>query len=271
MQKVNNRFVDVGGLRTHYLEAGEGFPVVLLHSGEFGACAELSWEFTIGPLSDHFRVVAPDWLGFGESAKVFSFDDMIGMRLHHIAHLLEVLGVTTAHFVGNSMGGGQLARAAVSDPCPFPISKMVLVGAGGDAPANEARDILNGYDGSREHMRKIVHTLVRNPDVRNDEVYLERRHRLSLEPGSWEATAAPRLKMPGRLSRPRPATPFEEIPFPTLIIAGAHDPLRAPGFGEALHEMIPNSELAVFDESGHCPHIDQPEEFNRAVIEFLSR
>ena len=73
MASVHSRYVMVDGVRTHYLEAGDGPAVVLLHSGEFGGCAELSWEFNIVALAGHFRVLAPDWLGFGRTDKLFDF------------------------------------------------------------------------------------------------------------------------------------------------------------------------------------------------------
>ena len=66
MGGIESKFILVEGMRTHYFEGGRGFPMVLLHSGEFGASAELSWEFTLPALSQHFHVVAPDWLGFGQ-------------------------------------------------------------------------------------------------------------------------------------------------------------------------------------------------------------
>lgn len=270
MTAGEDKFIDVLGMRTHYLEAGDGPPLVLLHSGEFGACAELSWEFNIGPLSEHFRVLAPDWLGFGQSAKVYSFDDMQSLRIRHIAAFLEELGVGEAHFVGNSMGGGQLARAAVMNPPGLSIGKMVLASGGGVAPHNEARKVLNDYDGSRDHMRRIVETLIRRSDLRTDEAYIDRRHRMSREPGSWEATAAARFSMPGREPPPRVPTPFENIRQPTLIIAGALDPLRMAGYGAVLQAQVAGSELVVFENAGHCPQIDQPERFNNAVVEFLS-
>ena len=271
MNGAQEKFVDAIGMRTHYFEAGSGHPLVLLHSGEFGGCAEISWEFNIGPLAEHFHVLAPDWLGFGKSAKIFSFDNMQDYRIRHIAAFLKTLGITRAHFVGNSMGGGQLARAAVMEPSPFPIHKMILTGAGGFAPRNEAREILNSYDGTREHMRRIVQTIVRNPAVRGNEDYIARRHRLSLEPGAWECTAAARFKMPGRESGERRETRFEKIGFPTLIIAGAKDPLRNPGYADELHKQISGSELMIFPDAGHCPQIDAPEAFNHAVIDFLKR
>src|SRR5690606_36583633 len=60
----------VAGLETSWLEAGVGPPLVLLHGGEFGASAELGWETVIPALAERFRVIAPDVLGFGYSAKV---------------------------------------------------------------------------------------------------------------------------------------------------------------------------------------------------------
>lgn len=271
MAEIAERYVEAGGFRTHYYEAGEGFPLILLHSGEFGACAELSWEFTIGPLSEHFRVLAPDWLGYGKSEKVFSFEDMQLLRIRHIAAFCELLGIRSAHFIGNSMGGGQLARAAVMDPPAFPIAKMVLGGAGGFAPKNEHREILNSYDGTREHMRRCINTLIQREDLRASEPYLDRRHEISLEPGAWECTAAARFKMPGRGSSGKGETDFSLIKFPTLILAGAKDPLRNPGFAQELQKEIAGSELVVLDDAGHCPQIDQPDAYNKAVVAFLER
>ena len=68
--EVQRKTVLVDGLVTGYLEAGQGDPVVLLHGGEFGVSAEIGWEHNIAALAAHHRVLAPDMLGFGESAKV---------------------------------------------------------------------------------------------------------------------------------------------------------------------------------------------------------
>lgn len=86
----------VDGLATGYLEAGSGAPVVLLHGGEFGASAEIGWEKTIPVLAEHYRVIAPDMLGYGLTAKVLDFVDGRGMRIRHVAALCEQLGVDSA-------------------------------------------------------------------------------------------------------------------------------------------------------------------------------
>jgi 2-hydroxymuconate-semialdehyde hydrolase len=67
--------VVVRGLQTPYLEARTGAPMVLLHGGEFGGSAELAWERVIGEFAKSRRVIAPDILGFGRSAKVVDFVD----------------------------------------------------------------------------------------------------------------------------------------------------------------------------------------------------
>ena len=271
MPAIKREFVDVEGMRTHVLEAGEGFPLVLLHSGEFGGCAELSWELNISALAERFHVIAPDWLGFGESAKIFSFDDMVGLRIRHISALLNTLGISRAHFIGNSMGGGVLARVAAMDEPVWPIERMILASSGGFAPVNETRALLNSYDGTREHMKRILQATILVSPLRNDEAYLDRRHRLSLIPGAWECTAAARFRRPGVKTREKEETNYSAIKRPTLIVAGGKDPLREPGYAQLLQAEIAGSELVVFEEAAHFPHIDFPERFNRAAVEFLSR
>jgi pimeloyl-ACP methyl ester carboxylesterase len=271
MRGIESKFIDIVGMRTHYLEGGRGLPLVLLHSGEFGGCAELSWEFTLPALAEHFHVIAPDWLGFGESAKLFSFEDMRGLRIRHMTAFLKTLGLTRAHFIGNSMGGGMLASVAAMEMPVWPIEKMILVGAGGFAPANEARQILNSYDGNPEHMRRVLHTVLAHSPLRDDEAYLDKRHRLSLIPGAWECTAAARFRRPGVKGNEKEDTNYPAIKRPTLIVAGAKDPLREPGYAQKLQSEIPGSKLIVFEDAAHFPHIDFPERFNLAAIEFLIR
>jgi pimeloyl-ACP methyl ester carboxylesterase len=272
MGVVESKFVKVDGIETHYFEAGRGPHLVLLHSGEFGGCAELTWEYNMEALAQHFHVLAPDWLGFGRTAKFYDFEDMWHTRIRHMAAFVRTMGVDRAHFVGNSMGGTMLLYIAQMKPCPLPIDKVIAVSGGGNVIDNAARQVLNSYDGSLDHMRKIVQTLFMNPKVRDDEAYVVRRQEAAMVPGAWECTAAPRLRVPGRpaLGLSRPMT-YADITAPVLIIAGEHDNLRNPGYGEELQREIPSSTLYVVKGAGHCPQIDAPEEFNRVAIDFLQR
>ena len=103
MCAFRRRFVNVSGIRTHYLEAGDGPVLVLLHSGEFGGCAELTWEHNIPALAEQFRVIAPDWLGFGETDKLYDFVSGAERRMRHLVAFLELLAIGEADFAGASM------------------------------------------------------------------------------------------------------------------------------------------------------------------------
>ena len=99
----------IDGVHTAYLDAGGPVPsrppVLLLHGGTWGECAEASWSATIGSLSQHTRVIAPDWLGFGGSGNMRDSVDTQGHLLRHLGRLLDALGVHEVDAVGLSMGG----------------------------------------------------------------------------------------------------------------------------------------------------------------------
>jgi pimeloyl-ACP methyl ester carboxylesterase len=259
----------IDGIRTHYLEAGSGEPVVLIHGGEFGGCAEIAWEFTIAPLAEHYRVVAPDILGYGRSEKLFSFENFWEKRVVHIGALLRYLGIEAAHFIGNSMGGTMILGEAARRDSTWPIASIVSVCGG--SPVNEsARKVLHAYDLSLEGARAITELLVQNKELRSDPAYIRRRHEISLIPGAWEATAAARFQAPNRKSgSARPALRPEAIDVPVLIVGGSDDPVNDLAFAPTLAAAIPDAELCMIEGAGHCPQIDRPDLFNAKTVEFL--
>src|SRR5258707_9366834 len=175
----------VDGLATSYLEAGDGAPVVLLHGGEFGASAELGWERNIAALAARYRVLAPDMLGFGQSAKVIDFVDGRGMRIRHLARFCEQLGVDSAHFVGNSMGAINLLVDATSESPLLPMRSLVAICGGGEIQRNQHIEALYDYDATVPAMRRIVEALFHDPKYPADEGYVRRRYESSIAPAAW--------------------------------------------------------------------------------------
>lgn len=268
-----SRFVDVGGIRTHYLEAGDGpRVVVLLHSGEFGASAELCWEHNIPALSNHFRVIAPDWLGFGETDKLHDFVSKSDRMIRHMAAFLQVLTIEDAYFAGASMGATRLVQEATRPQPRLPIAAMVLVSGGGCVPDNADRRALLNYDGTTEGMRMILQSCLADSRWADDEAYVARRVTASLRPGAWESAAAARLKAPNVPPRSgfgqADGTAYERVTVPTLAVAGAKDRLREPGYHHAL-KRIPGARVVVFHDAGHLLNIDQADRFNTLAVEFL--
>lgn len=269
---AERRTLIVDGSATSYLEAGSGEPVVLLHGGEFGVGAEIGWEHTIDALAEHYRVLAPDMLGFGESAKVVDFTDGRGLRIRHIARLLALLGIDSAHFVGNSMGAINLLVDATSDTPRLPMRSLVAICGGGEIQSNEHMRALYDYDATFDGMRRIVTALFHSPSYPADETYVRRRYEASIAPGAWEALAAARFRRPGaeQPSSPSSRRAYERITVPALVIEGARDKLLPEGWAAEIAGQITDARHAVVSDAGHCPQIEQPEIVNDLLLTFLA-
>lgn len=270
--EIHRKTMSVDGLVTSYLEAGEGDPVVLLHGGEFGASAELGWERNIAALAARYRVLAPDQLGFGGSAKVIDFVDGRGMRIRHVARFCELLGVESAHFVGNSMGAINLLTDATSDSPLWPVRSAVIICGGGEIQQNEYFEALQNYDATLPAMRRIVEALFFDPAYPADDDYVRRRHESSTAPGAWEAIAAARFRRPGATPSPTPssARAYERIRVPTLVVEGGGDQLLPAGWSAQIAKQIDGARSVVVDDAGHCPQIEQPSVVNQLLMDFLA-
>jgi 2-hydroxymuconate-semialdehyde hydrolase len=272
-------FVLVDGIRTHYFEAGREHrgvrpSVLLLHSAEYGGAAEFSWEFNMATLAQRHHVLAPDHLGFGLTDKVFDFNGQFDRRIAHIRRFLEVLGVAPVHVIGSSMSGGMSFTVAARRAPDWPMASLVVCSGGGEAPNNEGRQILNSYDGTREHMRRILQVIFIDPKWHNDEAYLDRRQEMALVPGAWEATSAARFKAPFRQAgdrRERDSIDYRAIGVPTLVMAGKLDRLRKPGYTDNFVPLIPRASLHLFERAGHMGNIECAGEFNERVLAFLDQ
>lgn len=267
---VERRTTTVDGLTTSYLEAGDGPPLVLLHGGEFGASAELGWETVIDALAERYRVIAPDVLGFGHSAKVVDFVDGRGIRIRHIARFCEQLGIERARFAGNSMGAVMLLVDAANESPQLPVGRMVTICGGGEILQNEHSQALYDYDATFEGMRRIVTALFHDTAVHADDAYIQRRYESSIQPGAWESIAAARFRRPGYQSTSSGGEPaYARISVPTLVVEGRHDKLKPPGWSAGIAARIPDARSAVVEGAGHCPQLEQPEATARLLLEWF--
>ncbi|MCV7031838.1 alpha/beta fold hydrolase [Mycobacterium sherrisii] len=268
---LHYKTVVVDGLTTGYLEAGDGDPLLLLHGGEFGASAELGWERNISALAAHYRVLAPDMLGYGNSAKVIDFVNGRGMRIRHVARFCEVLSVESAHFAGNSMGAINLLNDATADTPLLPVRSLAIICGGGEIQQNEHFVALQEYDASLPGMRRIVAALFHDPRYPADDEYVGRRYASSTAPGAWEAVAAARFRRPGAGRPPTPssARAYQRVRVPTLIVEGGDDKLLPTGWAAETAAQIDGARSVVVDNAGHCPQIEQPSTVNELLLDFL--
>ena len=264
---MQSKFVQVGDVRTHYIEAGSGEPVVLLHGAEYGGSAMNSWEYNIEALAEHFHVYAVDLPGFGLSSKIFHFEDAVSYRLKHIREFLRVLCIEEASFIGNSLGGGMSLFAAAQDVPVWPIKKIITI-SGGGPNRREAHEVLNNYDCTFEYMKKIHDYLIFNDKWKKDE-YVRKRYEASLIPGAWEAASAARLRSPVAKEKELVIPDYTKVKVPVLICAGDHDQLKPNDYAENLKAKIPHAQVKIFKNCGHCAQIEYADEFNKLAIEFL--
>ena len=269
---IHRKTMLVDGLVTGYLEAGDGDPVVLLHGGEFGTSAELGWERNIAALAARCRVLAPDQLGFGQSAKVIDFVNGRGMRIRHVARFCEELGVDSAHFVGNSMGAINLLTDATSETPLLSIRTLAIICGGGEIQQNRHFEALQQYDATLPAMRRIVEALFYDGSYPADDDYVRRRYESSIAPGAWEAVAAARFRRPEAApsSTPPTARAYERIEVPTLVVEGGDDKLLPSGWAAQIAKQIDGARSVVVGKAGHCPQIEQSSEVNELLLDFLA-
>jgi 2-hydroxymuconate-semialdehyde hydrolase len=246
--------------------------VVLLHGGEFGASAELGWERNIAALAARYRVLAPDQLGFGQSAKVIDFVNGRGMRIRHVARFCEELGVDSAHFVGNSMGAINLLTDATSETPLLSIRTLAIICGGGEIQQNRHFEALQQYDATLPAMRRIVEALFYDGSYPADDDYVRRRYESSIAPGAWEAVAAARFRRPEAApsSTPPTARAYERIEVPTLVVEGGDDKLLPSGWAAQIAKQIDGARSVVVGKAGHCPQIEQSSEVNELLLDFLA-
>ena len=280
---VETTWARVDGLRVRCLTAGRGGapPALLLHGGGFDA-ADFSYRYAIEPLSRLRPVLAFDWPGYGGSDKPNLRYDL-AFYARFLERLMDSLEIRRAALVGISMGGGAALSFALRSP--ERVEKLVLVasyGLGEDMPygrlgyllahAPLASDLVYALlRRSRRSLRWGLRRIVCDPRVVSDDLVEEAR-RLLYQPAAGRAFRSFRRSEMGwdglntDLSHR-----LGELAAPTLLLHGEHDRLVPLEWALRAHESLPNSELCVLQGCGHWPPRECPDDFNRAVVNFLDR
>jgi pimeloyl-ACP methyl ester carboxylesterase len=261
---------DANGIKTNYLEAGTGDPVVLIHGSGPGVTSYANWRLVLPALAENFRVVAPDMVGFGFSERPANIEYGVQTWADQVVGLMDTLELPTAHLVGNSFGGAIALRIATQHPDR--VGKLVLMGSMGvPFPITEGLERVWGYEPSFENMRKVLDVFAYSRDLVNDEL-AEVRYRGSIQPGFQESFAAmfpaPRQRWVEAMCTPE--DDIRRLPHRTLIVHGREDQVIPVQTSLRLMELIDNADLSVFSHCGHWSMIERTEDFNRSVNEFFS-
>jgi pimeloyl-ACP methyl ester carboxylesterase len=256
----------VGNLHIHLLEAGSsGAPEILLIPGGMGD-AELHWHMTLAALGEFFHIYAPDLPGFHDGSDALKKLSLLSL-MQWINDLLHDLNAKKVFLVGTSIGA--LLSRFYAAHYPAAVERLILVD-GGLIPnlPGIVRALLNtpgiSHAFYRDRYRRIYSRAGLQRSIYQQHVLTEDFFR-ALKRAS--EGFMPLLRT--LLSEPWPPTRTPECP--TLIIWGREDHLASPNEGKRLLKEIPGAELALIEQAGHMPMLEQPGVFTEAIMKFLSR
>jgi len=271
-------YLELHGDRIAYRDAGRG-PALLLIHGMAGS--SVTWRALIPQLSKNYRVIAPDLLGHGESAKPRG-DYSLGAFAVWLRDFLDELGVDRATIVGQSLGGGIAMQFAHQhrDYC----ERLVLIGSGGlgpdlspvlrilSAPGAEfvlpvvaPQPVLNlgnklaswltsaGVQAPRAGQMWLAYSSLSEPQAR--QAFL-RTLRSVVDYRGQAVSALNKLHLTAGL--------------PTLLIWGDHDRIIPVSHAHAAHDALAGSRLEVLEGIGHFPHVEAPTTVAEMLEDFMA-
>ena len=280
---VTHHTAEVNGLKTHYVEAGEGPLVLLLHGFPETSFA---WRHQIPVLAQHYRVVAPDLRGYGQTYKAVEGYDKRTMA-KDIRALMEHLGCEKAAIVGHDRGA-RVGTRFVKD-FPEAVDRFVTMD---NIPTRIIFERMNA-EIARGHWFFIFNGVLDLPEALitgREEIWLRfifsswcynpelfTPEELAVYVRAYQQHGALRGALADYRAAKKDVEQDEQdkdklIECPTLVLWG--EDFESGGkmwdFREIWNQMAKRPEYVSIPRCGHLPHEEKPEEVNRALLSFLS-
>ena len=258
--------VQINDIQMAYTDTGAGRPVVLIHGYPFNRTL---WNEQIAALSGSYRVIAPDLRGFGESDSSDGPSTMNRLA-QDVAALLDHLEIPRVTIGSLSMGG--YVTFAFYKQFASRVRALILADTRAQADTEEAKQtreqqaekaLAEGMAGIADAMLpKLLtpETVSKRPEI------VKRIRDMMLKTKPEGAAAALR----GMAQRDDQTSLLSKITVPTLIIVGSEDAITPVADSEKMNEGIGGSRLVVLENAGHVSNLERTEEFNEALLDFLS-
>jgi pimeloyl-ACP methyl ester carboxylesterase len=271
------KYVDLHGDRAAYLDEGHGEVILLLHGM---AGSSQTWRSVLRPLSRKYRVIAPDLLGHGNSAKPRS-DYSLGAFAVWLRDLLDELGVAQATVVGHSLGGGVAMQFVYQHPdyC----QRLILMNSGGlgqdvgwtlrllSAPGAELimpiiapPPVLTAGERIRTWFGKLGVQSPRGAEIWNAYSSFADAETRQAFLRTLRSVVDYRGQAVSALNR------LHVTAMPVMAIWGDHDAIIPVAHAYAVHEARPDVRLEVLTGVGHFPQVERPTEVVDLIDDFIS-
>ena len=273
-EMVRAEYIEVApNVRLHVTDAGEGRPIVLIHGWPL---SDEMYEYQYSTLiKNDFRVIGITLRGFGKSDKpygVYNYD----IFATDIKYVLSTLEINDAVLVGFSMGGA-IAIRYISMYYGAHVSKLVLCGAAAplwtqrsdfkfNLPLSTVDELIALNDRDRP---KLLSSFAK--------IFSATETSLNTGIGSWlngiglsaSSYATAQCLMALRDTDLRPD--MAKITIPTLIIHGKNDKICSFDLAGQMKSGIANSQLVVFEKSGHSMFLEETDKFNSTLMKFAEK
>ena len=264
------RFVTLpDGLRLHYIEAGEGEPVVFIHGSGPGASGHSNFKQNYPVFeSAGYRVIVPDLPGYGASDKpetAYTLDFFVNA----LSGLLDALDIQRCVLVGNSLGGAIALKMALDQPKR--VSRLVLMAPGGlmekeqyylqmEGIQKMGAAFANGELNDADGMRRLLSLQLFDASLISDETVTERVAVVKEQPRCVLTT----MQVPNMAAR------LGELSCPILGFWGMNDKFCPSSGAQTMLEACRNIRFVMLSECGHWVMVEHRELFNRTCLDFLA-
>jgi 4,5:9,10-diseco-3-hydroxy-5,9,17-trioxoandrosta-1(10),2-diene-4-oate hydrolase len=270
-----DRFLTLDGIRVHYVVAGQGSPVMLVHG--LGSSVAAWWD-NVGPLSQRHRVFAIDLPGSGDSDKPrhVRYDAHEAARFLH--RFFQALGMPQVSLIGNSAGG--LISAIYACTYSKHVERLVLVDSAGlgrpvawflrftSIPLLSGLIHLPHLRNPKTLLRRVFYRPRPISDLLTEELRRVRNHKgwhmavlRSIQSGVSLLGLRKSVQILGDLKR---------LDKPLLIVWGREDRVIPVSHAYRAAKELPQAQVWVIPECGHWPQMEKAQEFNERVLKFLA-
>jgi len=271
---AKGKFVIVDGKKVHYVEAGNGPPIILIHGFLYHS---VMWKKNIDALAEKFKVYAIDLWGWGYSERLKEKEYSFERYGKQIVGFMDALNIKKATLAGQSMGGGisvyvaahypeRVDRLILVDPAVIPYP-MTTIGKIYQFPF--IGEFMNAIPGDALMKNNIKTIWFYDKNKVTEEYCKEVLQPLCIK-GSYAGTM---FILRNVLKEPyveKEANLLAKMSIPILIIHGREDKAIPLDRSKKLNDLWKGSKLVIFDKAGHSPHEEYPEKFNKLAIGLLT-